>query len=141
MERGARRSGRGEAANRRRYSRSANLVATATQASSAISSAARLASSYVLLRAGFRSTLFTASDEHFAHDPRGYVRALERFRFSNEQAQLVAAADGTKRVSDLLALTDLSEREALGMIVALEQLGFVEERKELPRSRRVSFGL
>lgn len=66
---------------------------------------------------------------------------LERFRFSNEQASLVAAADGTKSVGDLVAVTDLSERDALGVIVALEQLGFVEERKEAPRSRRVSFGL
>lgn len=66
---------------------------------------------------------------------------LERFRFSNEQAPLVALADGTKTVADLLALTDLSEREALGLIVALQQLGFLEEKKEAPRSRRVSFGL
>lgn len=67
--------------------------------------------------------------------------ALERFRFTNDQALLIAAADGTKSVADLVSLTDLSERDALGVIVALEQLGFLEERKELSRSRRVSFGL
>jgi CheY-like chemotaxis protein len=67
--------------------------------------------------------------------------ALERFRFTNEQALLIASADGTKSVADLLSLTDLSERDALGVIVALEQLAFLEERKEAPRTRRVSFGL
>lgn len=67
--------------------------------------------------------------------------ALERFRFSNEQAQLVALADGTKAVADLVALTDLAERDALGLLFALEQLGFVEEKKEAPRTKRVSFGL
>jgi CheY-like chemotaxis protein len=66
---------------------------------------------------------------------------LERFRFSYEQASLIAATDGTKSVADLVALSDLSEREVLGLIVGLEQLGLVEERKETPRSRRVSFGL
>ena len=66
---------------------------------------------------------------------------LERFAFTNEQALIIAAADGTKAVADLIALTDLSEREALAVVVALEQLGFLEERKEAPRSRRVSFGL
>ncbi len=67
--------------------------------------------------------------------------ALERFRFSNEQAQLIALADGTKSVADLIALTDVSEREALGLVVALEQLGFLAEKKETVRARRVSFGL
>lgn len=67
--------------------------------------------------------------------------ALERFAFTNEQALLVAVADGTKSVADLVSLTDLSEREALGVVFALEQLGFLEERKEAPRTRRVSFGL
>jgi len=67
--------------------------------------------------------------------------ALERFRFTNEQAQLIAFADGTKSVEDLKSLTDLSERDALAVLFALEQLGFLEERKESTRSKRVSFGL
>ncbi len=62
---------------------------------------------------------------------------LESFKFSDQQASLIAATDGTKTVEDLLALSDLSEREALGLLAGLEQVGFLEERKERPR--RVSF--
>lgn len=66
---------------------------------------------------------------------------LERFSFTNEQAALIAAADGTKAAADLVSLTDLNERQVLGLLVGLEQLGFLEERKEASASRRVSFGL
>ena len=37
---------------------------------------ARLASAYLLMRAGFRSTLFTAVEQHFQVDPLGYTRAF-----------------------------------------------------------------
>ncbi len=65
---------------------------------------------------------------------------LEQFNFSYGQAVLVASADGTKNVGDLLALTDLPEGEALGFLVGLEQLGFVEEKKVTANNRHVSFG-
>ncbi|MGQ0668973.1 MAG: glycosyltransferase, partial [Actinomycetota bacterium] len=38
--------------------------------------AARLASAYLLMRAGFRSTLFTAVEQHFHANPVGYPRAF-----------------------------------------------------------------
>lgn len=38
--------------------------------------AARLASTYILMRAGFRSTLFTAVEQHFHANPVGYPRAF-----------------------------------------------------------------
>lgn len=63
---------------------------------------------------------------------------LEKFKFNGQQASLIAGTDGTKTIADLLALSDLSEREALGLLSGLEQLGFLEERKD--RSRKVSFG-
>lgn len=66
--------------------------------------------------------------------------ALEQFAFSYEQASMLAHADGTKEVSDLLALSDLAERDALAFLVALQELGFVTERKE-SSGRRMSFGL
>lgn len=66
---------------------------------------------------------------------------LERLPFTNAQAQVIALADGTKSVADLLALTDLSERDALGLIVALAQLGFLEEKQPSVARQRVSFGL
>lgn len=41
----------------------------------------RLAASAVLLRAGFRSSLFTLVEQHFAESPGTYVRSLDRLRF------------------------------------------------------------
>ena len=59
-----------------------------------------------------------------------------------EQALLLAYADGTKTVADLLAVTDLSEREALATLRGLELLGVLEERQDAPsRRHRISFGL
>jgi CheY-like chemotaxis protein len=64
---------------------------------------------------------------------------LEQLAFTSEQAQLIAWADGTKTVGDLLALSDLDERDALALLCGLLQTGLVEPRSE--RTRRVSFGL
>jgi CheY-like chemotaxis protein len=64
---------------------------------------------------------------------------LEGLKFTGEQARLIAYADGTKTVADLLALTDLAERDVLALLYALLQTGFVEARASRPH--RVSFGL
>ncbi|MBK7860691.1 MAG: response regulator [Archangiaceae bacterium] len=67
---------------------------------------------------------------------------LEELKFSGEQAQVIAWADGTKTIADLVALTDLDERETLGLLWGLMQAGLLEQRSEgSARSRRVSFGL
>jgi CheY-like chemotaxis protein len=63
---------------------------------------------------------------------------LEQLAFSGEQAKLIAWADGTKTVGDLLALSDLEERDALALLYGLLQTGLVEKRSE--KQRRVSFG-
>lgn len=65
---------------------------------------------------------------------------LHELTLSGPQAMLLAYADGSKRVTDLLSLTDLSEREALGTLRGFELLGLVEERRE-QRPSRISFGL
>ncbi len=66
---------------------------------------------------------------------------LEEFKLSGAQAFLLAWADGTKSVEDLLTLSDLSAREALASLVAFELLGMLEERREDGKQRRISFGL
>lgn len=68
--------------------------------------------------------------------------ALHELKLSGPQALLLAYADGSKTVEDLLALTDLPVREVLATLRGLELLGVLEERREEPsRSRRISFGL
>ncbi|MFP2902057.1 DUF4388 domain-containing protein, partial [Corallococcus sp. 4LFB] len=67
---------------------------------------------------------------------------LHELKLGGPQAMLLAFADGTKTVEDLLALTDLSEREALATLRGLELSGVLEERQETPnRRQRISFGL
>lgn len=67
---------------------------------------------------------------------------LHELKLTGPQAMLLTFADGTKTVEDLLALTDLSEREALGTLRGLELSGVLEERQETPgRRQRISFGL
>jgi len=66
---------------------------------------------------------------------------LEDFGFTGPQALLLAQADGTKSVGDLLALSDLSERETLGLLAGLEAVGIVEAQRERPKSPRWTFGL
>lgn len=65
--------------------------------------------------------------------------ALHELSLSGAQAMMLTYCDGTKAVEDLLQLTDLSEREALGTLLAFELMGLVE-RREAKRGR-VSFGL
>lgn len=66
---------------------------------------------------------------------------LHEFKFTADQARLLAWADGTKRVEDLLTLSELSEREALATLCAYELLGLLEERLQPRSSGRISFGL
>ncbi|WP_395849363.1 response regulator [Cystobacter fuscus] len=68
--------------------------------------------------------------------------ALHELKLKGQQALLLAYADGTKTVEDLLTLTELPEREGLATLRGLELLGVLEERREEPGSRRrISFGL
>ncbi len=68
--------------------------------------------------------------------------ALHELKLSGPQALLLAYADGSKTVEDLLSLTDLPVREALATLRGLELLRVLEERREEPPSRsRISFGL
>jgi CheY-like chemotaxis protein len=66
---------------------------------------------------------------------------LHELKLAGPQAMLLAYADGSKTVEDLLALTDLSEREALATLRGLELMGILEERREEPSRRRITFGL
>lgn len=67
--------------------------------------------------------------------------ALNELKLSGAQALLVAYADGSKTVEDLVALTDLSEKEALATLLGFELLGVLQERREEDKRRRISFGL
>jgi CheY-like chemotaxis protein len=67
--------------------------------------------------------------------------ALHELKLTGPQAMLLAYADGSKTVEDLLTLTDLSERETLATLRALELMGILHERREEPSKRRITFGL
>jgi hypothetical protein len=54
---------------------------------------------------------------------------------------VLAHSDGSKRITDLLALTDLGERELLATLHGLVKLGILEPRAAEPASRRITFGL
>lgn len=66
--------------------------------------------------------------------------SLHELTLSDAQAQLVAHADGSKNVADLLTLTDLSEREGLATLLGLEWTGQLHERPGESPQRRISFG-
>jgi CheY-like chemotaxis protein len=56
------------------------------------------------------------------------------------EARLLALADGTKAVSDLLALSDLPEREALAFLQACRLMGVLDEvERVLASTRRMAF--
>jgi DNA-binding response OmpR family regulator len=67
--------------------------------------------------------------------------ALHELKLAGPQALLLAYADGTKTVEDLLTLTDLSEREMLATLRGLELMGILRERREESSQRRITFGL
>jgi CheY-like chemotaxis protein len=67
--------------------------------------------------------------------------ALHDITLSGAHARLLAWADGTKSVEDLLALSDLTERDVLGTLYGFELLRVVEERRGEAGRRRISFGI
>jgi hypothetical protein len=62
---------------------------------------------------------------------------LHELALGDQEALILAYADGTKTVEDLLLLVDLSEREALALLHGLVQLGILEARAENPSRSRV----
>jgi CheY-like chemotaxis protein len=67
---------------------------------------------------------------------------LHELKLKGQQALLLAYADGTKTVEDLLTLTELPERDVLATLRGLELLGVLEERHDEPSNRRrITFGL
>ena len=66
---------------------------------------------------------------------------LQEIPLTGPQQALLAAADGSKTVEDLLSLTDLSEREALASLAGFELLGLLVERPQHNKRQRISFGL
>jgi hypothetical protein len=67
---------------------------------------------------------------------------LHELKLKGQQALLLAYADGSKTVEDLLTLTELPEREVLATLRGLELIGVLEERRDEPTNRsRISFGL
>ncbi|HEX8435353.1 DUF4388 domain-containing protein, partial [Archangium sp.] len=67
---------------------------------------------------------------------------LHELKLKGQQALLLAYADGSKTVEDLLTLTDLPERDVLATLRGLELIGVLEERRDEPTNRsRISFGL
>lgn len=67
--------------------------------------------------------------------------ALHELALTDGQALLLAHADGSKTVEDLLSLSDLTEKDALGALVGFEMLSLVIERRDESKHRRISFGI
>ena len=66
---------------------------------------------------------------------------LEEVPLDADGAHLLAAADGTKSVSDLLALTDVPEATARARLLALVALDVLAPRAAPTPSTRVGFVL
>lgn len=65
---------------------------------------------------------------------------LHRLSLRSGEAQLLAHADGTKRVGDLLALSELPERDALAFLMACRHMGILDEvDRVLASTRRMGF--
>ncbi|MET0401759.1 MAG: DUF4388 domain-containing protein, partial [Cystobacter sp.] len=94
-----------------------------------------------------RTTPVESLREHMSRGRRLFPSAapaygLHELKLKGPQALLLAYADGSKTVEDLLTLSELPEREGLATLRGLELLGVLEERREEPgSSRRISFGL
>ncbi|MDQ3265549.1 MAG: response regulator [Myxococcota bacterium] len=67
--------------------------------------------------------------------------ALHELQLSGPQALLLAYADGSKTVEDLLTLIDLPEKDALATLLGLELMGVLVERTDESKRRRISYGL
>jgi hypothetical protein len=66
---------------------------------------------------------------------------LHQLRLDGAQARLLAYADGSKSVTDLLTLTDGSEQASLATLWGLVLLRILEERPVERARRRISYGL
>jgi CheY-like chemotaxis protein len=76
---------------------------------------------------------------HLAPRPDPAVE-LYALPLDDAEARLVALADGTKRVTDLVALSDLPERETLALLDALRALRVLDTAdRVLASSRRTGF--
>jgi len=75
---------------------------------------------------------------HPSPDP---AYALHELELTGQQALLLAYADGSKTVEDLLTLLDLPEKEALGTLLGLELMGVLVERHDEGKRRRITYGL
>jgi len=65
---------------------------------------------------------------------------LFALRLRPEEAQMLAVADGTKEVRDLVALADLPERDALAFLQACRVMRILDEvERVLASSRRIGF--
>jgi CheY-like chemotaxis protein len=62
---------------------------------------------------------------------------LQDLALGDREALLLAHADGSKTVEDLVVLSDLSEREALALLHGLAQTEILEPREVVPRRSRV----
>jgi hypothetical protein len=78
-------------------------------------------------------------DTHLAPapDPAFELHAL---RLRSEEARLLAVADGTKGVADLLRLTELPERDALAFLQACRVMRILDDvARVLASTRRIGF--
>jgi len=65
---------------------------------------------------------------------------LHRLQLRSREAELLAHADGTKRVADLVALSGLPEREALAFLEACRAMGLLDTvERVLASTRRIGF--
>jgi hypothetical protein len=65
---------------------------------------------------------------------------LHRLTLRSREAQLLAHADGTKRVGDLVALSELRERDALAFLQACRHMGLLDVvDRVLASTRRIGF--
>lgn len=65
---------------------------------------------------------------------------LHRLRLRSREAEILAHADGTKSVRDLIALSGLREREALAFLQACRHMGVLDEvDRVMASTRRMGF--
>jgi len=65
---------------------------------------------------------------------------LHRLQLRSREAEMLAHADGTKSVRDLVALSGLREREALAFLQACRHMGVLDEvDRVMASSRRIGF--
>ena len=65
---------------------------------------------------------------------------LDRLELRSREAEMLAHADGTKSVADLVALSGLVERDALAFLVACRHLGILDTvDRVLASTRRIGF--